>query len=32
MMAYSKRLGPAGKLRGSIFKLQVYERVEVSLV
>ena len=32
MMAYTERLSPAGKLRGSIFGLQVYERVEVSLV
>ena len=32
MMAYTERLSSAGKLRGSIFGLQVYERLEVSLV
>ena len=32
MMAYTERLSSAGKLRGSVFGLQVYERVELSLV
>ena len=30
--AYTERLSSAGKLRGSVFGLQVYERVELSLV